>query len=69
MAHAVVQGLRVAGVHRLLVVGGAGSLKTASGQDRVDAPDFPAMYKAESLAQREVLRLLRAEVGDDLDWT
>lgn len=65
----LVEGLRTAGVHRLLVVGGAGSLKTASGQDRVDTPDFPAMYKAESLAQREVLRLLRAEVGDDLDWT
>ncbi|MBX9397582.1 NAD(P)-dependent oxidoreductase [Streptomyces sp. TRM72054] len=65
----LVEGLRTAGVHRLLVVGGAGSLKTASGQDRVDTPDFPAMYKAESLAQREVLRLLRGEVGDDLDWT
>ncbi|MGW0825953.1 NAD(P)-dependent oxidoreductase [Streptomyces sp. NPDC002845] len=62
------EGLRTAGVHRLLVVGGAGSLKTASGQDRVDTPDFPAMYKAEALAQREVLRLLRAELTD-LDWT
>ncbi|MFH9887252.1 NAD(P)-dependent oxidoreductase [Streptomyces luteogriseus] len=61
-------GLRTAAVRRLVVVGGAGSLKTASGQDRVDTPDFPAMYKAESLAQREVLRLLRAEVTD-LDWT
>ncbi|WP_149826175.1 NAD(P)-dependent oxidoreductase [Streptomyces tailanensis] len=64
----LVEGLRIAGVHRLLVVGGAGSLKTASGQDRVDTPDFPAMYKAESLAQREVLRLLRTEMTD-LDWT
>lgn len=61
-------GLRTAAVRRLVVVGGAGSLKTASGQDRVDTSDFPAMYKAESLAQREVLRLLRAEVTD-LDWT
>ncbi|MFJ3509329.1 NAD(P)-dependent oxidoreductase [Streptomyces luteogriseus] len=61
-------GLRTAAVRRLVVVGGAGSLKTASGQDRVDTPDFPAMYKAESLAQREVLRMLRAEVTD-LDWT
>ncbi|SPF07202.1 NAD(P)-dependent oxidoreductase [Streptomyces sp. MA5143a] len=61
-------GLRTAAVHRLVVVGGAGSLRTASGRDRVDTPDFPAMYKAESLAQREVLRLLRAE-ATDLDWT
>ncbi|MGC9544795.1 NAD(P)-dependent oxidoreductase [Streptomyces sp. UG1] len=64
----LVEGLRIAGAHRLLVVGGAGSLKTSSGRDRVDTPDFPAMYKAESLAQREVLRLLRAEVTD-LNWT
>lgn len=64
----VVEGLRIAGVHRLVVVGGAGSLKTASGQDRVDEPDFPAMYKAESLAQRKTLALLRDEVTD-LDWT
>ncbi|MFM9590333.1 NAD(P)-dependent oxidoreductase [Streptomyces scabiei] len=61
-------GLRTAAVRRLVVVGGAGSLRTASGRDRVDTPDFPAMYKAESLAQREVLRLLRAE-ATDLDWT
>ncbi|MFE7902334.1 NAD(P)-dependent oxidoreductase [Streptomyces sp. NPDC057424] len=65
----LVEGLRTGGVHRLLVVGGAGSLRTASGRDRVDTPDFPAMYKAEALAQREVLHLLRAEVRDDLDWT
>ncbi|MGC7101747.1 NAD(P)-dependent oxidoreductase [Amycolatopsis lurida] len=63
----VVEGLRAAGVRRLVVVGGAGSLKTASGQDRVDEPDFPAVYKAESLAQREVLTFLRDEVTD-LDW-
>ncbi|MEU1317189.1 NAD(P)-dependent oxidoreductase [Streptomyces tibetensis] len=61
-------GLRAAGVRRLVVVGGAGSLKTASGLDRVDTPDFPAPYKGEALAHREVLRLLRAE-ADDLEWT
>ncbi|MFJ9900860.1 NAD(P)-dependent oxidoreductase [Streptomyces sp. NPDC091280] len=64
----LIAGLRTAGVRRLVVVGGAGSLKTASGRDRVDTPDFPELYKQESLAQREVLRLLRAEVND-LDWT
>ncbi|MEU1162484.1 NAD(P)H-binding protein [Streptomyces sp. NPDC005921] len=64
----LLDGLRTADVRRLLVVGGAGSLRTASGQDRVDTPDFPVIYKAESLAQREVLRLLRAD-ADDLDWT
>ncbi|WP_086668026.1 NAD(P)-dependent oxidoreductase [Lentzea kentuckyensis] len=64
----VVEGLRTAGVRRLVVVGGAGSLRTASGQDRVDEADFPEMYKAESLAQRQVLTFLRDEVSD-LDWT
>lgn len=64
----LVAGLRDAGVRRLLVVGGAGSLTAPSGQDRVDESDFPALYKGEALAQREVLRFFRAEV-DDLDWT
>lgn len=64
----VVEGLRTAGVRRLVVVGGAGSLRTASGQDRVDEPDFPDIYKAESLAQREVLVFLRNE-ATDLGWT
>lgn len=64
----LIEGLRTAGGPRLVVVGGAGSLRTTSGVDRVDTADFPAVYKAESLAQREVLRLLRAEVSD-LDWT
>lgn len=64
----LIEGLRTADVHRLLIVGGAGSLTTASGQDRVDTPDFPAIYKAEALAQREVLRLFRTDVTD-LDWT
>lgn len=64
----VIEGLRTAGLRRLVVVGGAGSLMTASGQDRVDEPDFPAAYMPEALAQREVLTLFRSEVTD-LDWT
>ncbi|WP_416966695.1 NAD(P)-dependent oxidoreductase [Streptomyces sp. 4F14] len=64
----LLDGLRVAAVRRLIVVGGAGSLRTPSGQDRVDTPDFHELYKPEALAQREVLRLLRADAGD-LDWT
>ncbi|TDC36093.1 hypothetical protein E1166_22805 [Micromonospora sp. KC213] len=41
----LIEGLRTAGVRRLIAVGGAGSLKTASGQDRVDTPDFPAITR------------------------
>jgi uncharacterized protein len=51
-------------VHRLLVVGGAGSLRAASDGDRVDSEDLPEMYRAEALAQREVLGLLRGQVTD-----
>ncbi|MBT2322600.1 NAD(P)-dependent oxidoreductase [Variovorax paradoxus] len=58
---------RKAGVPRLLVVGGAGSLEIAPAKALVDTPEFPAAYKAEALAGRAFLELLRAE--KDLDWT
>jgi hypothetical protein len=64
---ALIDGLRAAGVRRLIVVGGAGSLQVAPGLDLVDTPDFPEIYKKESLAGRAALRLYR-EV-EDLDWT
>ena len=56
-----------AGVPRLLVVGGAGSLEIAPGKALVDTPEFPAAYKAEALAGRVFLETLRAE--KELDWT
>jgi len=58
---------RAAGVKRLVVVGGAGSLEVAPGVQLVDAPTFPAAYKAYGLAHREALGLLRA--ATDLEWT
>ncbi|MEV4471104.1 NAD(P)-dependent oxidoreductase [Nonomuraea sp. NPDC049504] len=64
---ALIDGLRAAGVRRLIVVGGAGSLQVAPGQDLVDTPEFPELYKKEALAGRALLRFYR-EV-DDLDWT
>ncbi|MGW4797124.1 NAD(P)-dependent oxidoreductase [Nonomuraea sp. NPDC004297] len=64
---ALIDGARTAGVPRVIVVGGAGSLQVAPGHDLVDTPDFPDVYKKESLAGRALLRLYR-EV-DDLDWT
>ncbi|MFC7101384.1 NAD(P)-dependent oxidoreductase [Nonomuraea rubra] len=51
----------------MIVVGGAGSLQVAPGQDLVDTPGFPDAYKKEALAGRSLLRLFR-EV-EDLDWT
>jgi putative NADH-flavin reductase len=66
-AATLVAAARQAGVPRLLVVGGAGSLEIAPGQALVDTPDFPVAYKPEALAGRAFLQALRAE--RDLDWT
>lgn len=64
---AIANAAREAGV-RLLVVGGAGSLFIAPGQQLVDAPAFPAEWKSGALAAREVLNRLRAD-KTTLDWT
>ncbi|MFI9554525.1 NAD(P)-dependent oxidoreductase [Nonomuraea endophytica] len=65
---AVLTALRAAGVDRLVVVGGAGSLEIAPGTRLVDTPDFPEIYKKESLSQAALLDVIRAE-ADDLRWT
>jgi hypothetical protein len=67
-ARALIAGLREAGVRRLVVVGGAGSLEVAPGVALVDTPDFPEAYKPESLDGRDALNVYRAE-ADGLDWT
>ena len=63
----IIDGVKQAGVNRLLVVGGAGSLEVAPGVQVVDDPEFPEEWKPSSLATREVLYLLRDE--QELDWT
>jgi putative NADH-flavin reductase len=57
-----------AGVPRLAVVGGGGSLLSESGRRFVDAPDFPAQYREEALAGAQALELLRSAPAE-LDWT
>ena len=66
-SRAITQGVKAAGVQRLLVVGGAGSLYVAEGVQLVDTPQFPAEWKAGALAAREALNLLRQESA--LQWT
>ncbi|RCS24423.1 NAD(P)-dependent oxidoreductase [Phyllobacterium salinisoli] len=56
-----------AGVKRLIVIGGAGSLESASGVQFVDTPEFPAEWKEGALGARQALNELRTENG--LDWT
>jgi putative NADH-flavin reductase len=64
---AIIDGVKQAGLKRLLIVGGAGSLFVAPGVQLVDTAGFPAEYKEGALAAREALNLIRAE--DGLDWT
>jgi hypothetical protein len=59
--------VKAAGVKRLAVVGGAGSLEIAPGKALIDTPEFPAEYKPEASGGRDFLNALRAE--DALDWT
>ncbi len=63
----LVGAVRDSGVKRYLVVGGSGSLLTASGDRLCDAPQFPAAYKPEAQAGCVFLDTLRGESA--LDWT
>src|SRR5947209_7443137 len=58
---ALIAAVKQSGVTRLLVVGGAGSLEVAPGVMLVDAPNFPEIYRTESLAGRDFLAVLRAQ--------
>ncbi len=64
---AVIAATKAAGVPRLLVVGGAGSLDVAPGVQLVDTPAFPAQWKATAEGARRALAMLGAET--ELDWT
>ena len=60
------QATKQAGINRLLVVGGAGSLYIA-GQQLVDSPQFPAEWKEGATAARDYLNIIKKE--EELDWT
>jgi putative NADH-flavin reductase len=66
-AGAVIGPLKQAGVKRLLVVGGAGSLLLPDGTRVIDSAGFPAEYKAEASAGALFLENLRQE--KEVDWT
>lgn len=69
--NAIVAGTKQAGVKRLLVVGGAGSLYVAPGVQLVDTPQFldhvPPNIVPGAQAARDALTGLREE--KELDWT
>lgn len=62
----LIAGMTKAGVRRLIVVGGAGSLEVAPGVQLVDIPQFPEEWKAIALAHRDVLPIVKQS---NLDWT
>lgn len=65
-SEAIQKAVKAAGVNRLIVIGGAGSLEI-DGKQLVDSPDFPADYKAGATAARDYLRELKQE--QTLNWT
>ena len=66
-SQAIIAASKQAGVQRLLVVGGAGSLYVAPGLQLIDTPDFPAEYKEGAEGARQTLNLLQTETA--LDWS
>jgi len=64
---AIYAAVKQAGIKRLLVVGGAGSLYVAPGLQLLDTADFPAEYKAGAEGARQALNLIREE--SELDWS
>jgi len=65
-AKAIQKAVKNAGINRLIVVGGAGSLYVSEDTQLIDTPDFPEDIKPGALAARDYLNVLKEE--KDLDW-
>ena len=63
---AIQAAVKLAGINRLIVIGGAGSLFVSENLQAVDSPDFPAEIKPGATAARDYLNILKEE--KDLDW-
>jgi putative NADH-flavin reductase len=68
VAMGLTEGMRMAGTRRLVVTGGAGGLRTASGERLMDTPDFPAAWRQVAEAHARALDEVYGP-ADDLDWT
>jgi len=64
---AIIDPVKRAGVKRLLVVGGAGSLRLPDGTLVIESPNFPDSYKPEAIGGGAYLEALRRE--QTLDWS
>ncbi|MEJ5962151.1 NAD(P)-dependent oxidoreductase [Pedobacter immunditicola] len=65
-SQAIQKAVKEAGVKRLIVIGGAGSLEI-EGKQLVDGPEFPADYKPGATAARDYLNIIKQE--KDLQWS
>jgi len=68
VAQSLLDGLSAAGVARLVVAGGAGSLYVSDGVRLMDTPDFHDDWKPEAQAQADALDTYRA-AETDVDWS
>lgn len=58
--------VKLSGVKRFLLIGGAGSLYIAPDTQLVDTPEFPKEYYAGASAARDYLNIIKEE--KELDW-
>ncbi|MNN07849.1 short chain dehydrogenase [compost metagenome] len=65
-AESLLEGMQQAGVARLIIVGGAGSLKTESGEWLMDTPEFPEDLRPLAVAHAHAYEIYR---GSELDYT
>ncbi len=63
---AIQEAVKLAGIKRFIVIGGAGSLYVADGVQVVDTPAFPKEFYAGAAAARDYLNFLKEE--DNMDW-
>ncbi len=63
----IIAAVKAADVARLVIVGGAGSLRVAADTLLIDTPAFPEEYKPTALGAQEALALLEAEPA--VNWT
>ncbi|OWA35231.1 3-beta hydroxysteroid dehydrogenase [Saccharibacillus sp. O16] len=65
-ARLIIEGTQAAGVSRLIVAGGSGTLLTAPGVRVMDAPDYPEELLPLAQAHAEAYEIFAAS---DLEWT
>lgn len=63
----IIRATKEAGIPRLLIVGGAGSLRVNTDTLLIDTPDFPEAYKGTALGAQDALVLLQKD--NELNWT